>query len=780
MSDPGAAAATGERIVIALDIEGMTCASCVNRIERYLEGTDGVDDAHVNLATERASVTVDPAVVGRRELERAVEAAGYDVRPPAPVEVGSLGEAAEATEIVTARALARRDLGIRALVSIGVAVAMMAVMLWPGGVGLPMTTLNWVMLVPATFVQLWAGGAFIRAAVRQARHRSVSMDTLVAVGTLAAWGYSVVVTVAPDLVMHAGIEPVTYYDSAAMIVGLILAGRWLEARTRAQAGGAIAGLVALQPRNARLVTDAGERDVPVADVRPGDVLRVRPGEKVPVDGVVLDGGSAVDESMLTGEAMPVAKGPGDRVTGATLNGGGTFTFRATRVGADTVLAHIVRLVAAAQGSRAPIQHLADAVSERFVPIVMALAALTFGAWLLLGPQPSLTNALVSAISVLIIACPCAMGLATPTAVMVGTGRAAEAGILIRDGAALERAAAVDTVVFDKTGTLTSGRPTVTDVVLATDADLSADEVLALAAAVEVGSEHPLARAIVDAAADRTVELAAASDFVSRAGSGVEAVVDGSTILVGNDAFLSAKGVDVSSLGRAAAEVAAESMTPVHVARAGSGLAILAVSDPLKPTAAAAVRELVSAGIDVAVASGDRAEVTAAVARRVGIDDVLAVARPDQKASHVAELQAAGRVVAMVGDGINDAPALARADVGVAMGSGTDIAVEAADVTLVGSDPRSVGTALAVARSTLRVIRQNLFWAFAYNVLLIPVAMGALYPFVGLRLDPVLAALAMALSSVTVVLNSLRLRRVGLDGRGGRAARARRSATSAAT
>ena len=499
-----------------------------------------------------------------------------------------------------------------------------------------------------------------------------------------------------------------------------------------------------------------------------------------MDGVVIDGASMVDESMLTGEAMPVAKAPGDHVTGATLNASGSFTFRATRVGADTVLAHIVRLVSDAQGSRAPIQRLADAISERFVPLVLALAAITFVAWLAWGPQPSLTYALVSAISVLIIACPCAMGLATPTAVMVGTGRAAEAGVLFRGGAALERAASVDTVVFDKTGTLTAGRPSVTDIVVAPGVDATRDDVLALAAAAERGSEHPLAFAIAGAAAERGLGALPATDFLSRAGFGVEARVGAEHVLVGSEAWLDEHGVDTAPVAEPSADAAHDGRTPVLVARDGVVLAVLAVSDPLKPSAAQAVRDLAAAGIAVSLASGDRAEVTAAVGRRVGIDDVLAVARPEDKALRVAELQRSGRVVAMVGDGINDAPALAQADVGVAMGSGTDIAIEASDVTLVGSDPRSVGVALALARATMRVIRQNLFWAFAYNIVLIPVAMGALYPLFGLRLDPVLAAAAMALSSVTVVLNSLRLRRVGVDGQGGRAARRRASSTAVRT
>jgi Cu+-exporting ATPase len=780
MPDTTPATATVAPIVIALDIEGMTCASCVRRIERHLSSTDGVAEASVNLATERATVTVDPSVAGRAELERAVAAAGYAVRPAPASAPDAFAAAAGSDAAHVERARAQRSLLIRAAVSIGTALAMMALMLWPGGAGIPMTTLNWLLLVPATFIQAWAGGVFLRNAIRLARHRSVSMDTLVAVGTLAAWGYSVVVTVAPDLVMHAGIEPVTYFDSAAMIIGLILAGRWLEARTRARAGDAIRSLVALQPRTARLVNGAIEADVPIADVRAGDLLRVRPGERVPVDGVVVDGASSLDESMLTGEAMPVVKGPGDDVTGATLNTTGSFTFRATRVGADTVLARIVRMVADAQGSRAPIQRVADAVSERFVPVVILLAAITFVTWLLLGPQPSLTYALVSSISVLIIACPCAMGLATPTAVMVGTGRAAELGILIRGGAALERAASVDTVVFDKTGTLTSGRPEVTRIAMAPSADVSDATALALAAAAERGSEHPLAGALVRAAEERQIALAPARDFISVPGSGVSATVGGHAMLVGSGAFLAERGVHIDRVAGAASEMARDGRTPVHVARDGVALAVIAVSDPIRPTAATAVSDLRARGLAVTIASGDAAAVAAAVGRRIGIDDVLAVARPEQKAERIRDLQAAGRVVAMVGDGINDAPALAQADVGVAMGGGTDIAIEASDVTLVGADLRSVDTTLALARATMRIIRQNLVWAFAYNVLLIPVAMGVLYPFLGLRLDPVLAAAAMALSSVSVVLNSLRLRRVRLAGSGRRPARPRTAPAPAAT
>jgi P-type Cu+ transporter len=758
--------ASHEPISLSLGVEGMTCASCVNRIERFLKNTDGVREAHVNLATERATVTFDPAVAGRLEVERAIEAAGYEVRPSPAAASGPGFLAADDDPEAAARAREQRQLAVRAAVSVAVALAIMAAMFWPGGVGLPMTTLNWLFLVPATIVQFWAGGAFIRTAWRQARHRSVSMDTLVAIGTLAAWAYSTVVTVAPMLVMHAGIEAVTYFDSSAMIIGLILAGRWLEARAKSRAGNAVRSLMGLQVRTARLVRGDAEMDVAIEAVAPGDLVRVRPGEKVPVDGVVVSGTSTLDESMLTGEALPVPKTPGDQVIGATLNTSGTFTFRATAVGGDTVLAQIVRMVQEAQGSRAPIQRLADAVSARFVPLVIILAALTFGVWLAVGPPPSLTFALVSAITVLIVACPCAMGLATPTAVMVGTGRAAETGILVRGGAALERAGRVDTVIFDKTGTLTLGRPAVTRVIAASPG--TEEATLALAAAVERGSEHPLGAAIVAEAERLGLDLAEATDFQSLTGFGVAGVLEGRAVLAGNERLMRERHVDVTGLGADASAFANAAWTPVYVAVDGQVRGLLGISDPVKPGAAAAVRELEAAGIEVHLVSGDAPAVAEAVARQVGIARVVGGVLPGEKARLVSELQAAGRVVAMVGDGINDAPALAQADVGVAIGTGADVAMEASDITLVGGDPRLVASAVSLSRRTLRVIRQNLFWAFAYNVILIPVAMGVLYPVLGLRMDPMLAAAAMALSSVSVVLNSLRLQRLDVrPGSGGR-------------
>ena len=744
-----------EPIEFSVGVEGMTCASCVNRVERFLKQADGVASANVNLATERATVLVDPTVAGRAEVEAAIEAAGYDVRPERSHDTGAL-TLDDADPDADLRAREMHELGIKAVISIVVSLLIMGLMLWPEILGLPMTQLNWLLLIPATFVQFWAGGVFLRASIRQARHRTVSMDTLVALGTMAAWGYSTVVTLAPSLVTEAGIEPVTYYDSSTMIIGLILTGRWMEARAKARAGSAVAALVGLGARTARRVDGERETDVPVEDIHPGDLVRVRPGEKVPVDGVVVSGASSVDESMLTGEPLPAERVAGDPVIGATVNGSGTLVVRATHVGRDAVLGQIVRMVREAQGTKAPIQRVADRVIDWFVPLVIVLATVTFVAWWLIGPEPQLTHALVSAISVLIIACPCAMGLATPTAVMVGTGRAADAGVLIRGGEALEAAGEVDVVIFDKTGTLTVGAPSVG--ALRTAGNRQPDEVVALAAAAERASEHPLAEAIVAEAERRGLDVAEAEDFEATTGRGVRATVAGREVLVGSAAFLTESGVDATDL---APDPGSTPVTTAYVAVDGAAAGAIDITDELKPGARDAVAELRAKGVEVHLVSGDTQAAAGAVAAAVGIEHVTAGVLPGDKAAHVERLQADGRRVAMVGDGINDAPALARADVGIAIGTGTDIALEASDITLVGGDPRLVGLAMRVSRGTLGVIRQNLVWAFGYNVVLIPVAMGLLYPFFGLRLDPILAAAAMAFSSVSVVLNSLRLRRMSV-------------------
>ena len=769
-------------ILLTLPIEGMTCASCVNRIERFLRKTDGVVEASVNLATERATVSFDPGLAGRSDLVKAVEAAGYDVRPEPVAQAGSESGDAAAVEVEQqdrAKAQELRDLGLRALVSIVVAAGIFALMFWPER-PIAMEELNKLVLWPATFIQFWAGGRFYRAAWRALKHRSATMDTLVALGTSAAWVYSVVLTMWPHLVMAAGVEPVTYFDTSALIIGFILAGRWMEARARTRTAGAVRALLSLQARMARLVgADGTEKDVPVDQVRAGDLLRVRPGERIPVDGLVHDGRSSVDESMLTGESMPVGKGPGDEVIGATINTSGSFIFRATRVGAETVLAHIVRMVQEAQGSKAPIQRLADVVSGYFVQIVLVVAALTFGIWMLFGPEPRLTFALVSAITVLIIACPCAMGLATPTAIMAGTGKGAEAGILIRGGEALEIAHKIRTVVFDKTGTLTMGRPAVAFVVAAPG--VTDDELVSAAASLERGSEHPLGTAVVADAERRGLASAAVEGFDAVVGRGVVGSIDGERVLVGNRGLLESQGVAVDTLGEVAVQRAENAETPIFVARDGRVLGLITVSDPIRPQAAEAVAALHARGFEVWLVTGDASAVAHAVARQVGIEHVMAEVLPAGKAERIAELQEGGRRVAMVGDGINDAPALAKADLGVAIGTGTDVAIEASDITLVGGDPRLVVSAIDLSRRTLSIIRQNLFWAFAYNVVLIPVAMGVLYPFLGILLDPVFAAGAMALSSVSVVLNSLRLRRFdprpGAGGRGGRPVRAAAGAAS---
>ena len=747
---------------IALPIEGMTCASCVNRIERFLRKTPGVEAATVNLATEVATIRYLPAIADRAALVGAIESAGYDVRTKPPVEPDAAPRtlADELSEEDRARAREARTLLIKALVSIATAVGIMIVMFAPQTT-LPMEDLNRLVLLPATFIQVWGGGRFYRAAWRAARHGTTNMDTLVAVGTSAAWGYSVAVTLWPAAVIAAGIEPVTYFDSSTIIIGLVLLGRWLEARAKVKTTGAIRHLVGLSPTTAHLVEADEDREVALESVQVGDLLRVRPGEKIPVDGSIVEGGSAIDASMLTGEPVPVVVGPGDEVIGATLNTNGTFVMRATRVGRDTALARIVELVKRAQGSKAPIQRLADRIAERFVPIVILLAAATFAVWYVAGPEPKLTFALTAFISVLVIACPCAMGLATPTAIMVGTGRGAEAGILIRGGESLETAQRVTGVVLDKTGTLTLGRPVVADVVAAPGHTV--DEVLDAAGALEKGSEHPLARALLGRAHERELGFGTVTGFGAIPGGGIEGTVTTDTgsraVMVGSGRLLRERAIDTDPLASAWTAASVAGNTVAFVAIDGRAAGIVSFGDPVKATAAAAVRTLSASGAEVWLVTGDGRATAEAVARQVGIpfERVVADARPEDKAAAIERLQAGGLVVAMVGDGINDALAIAHADLGMAMGGGADVAIEASDVTLVGGDPRSVADALVLSRATMSVIRQNLFWAFAYNIVLIPVAMGVLYPTFGIVLNPAIAAGAMALSSVSVVVNSLRLR-----------------------
>jgi len=755
-----APASPGLSVEIQLPIDGMTCASCVNRIERFLRKTPGVAEASVNLATEVATVRYMPEIAGYDELARAIEAAGYEIRNVPQATDGSRASLVDEADAEAAqRAREQRSLGLTAAIALVIAAAAMTLMYAPN-LPITMEQLAWLLIGPATFVQFWAGRRFYRAAWRSAIHFSTGMDTLVVVGTSAAWAYSVLVTFAPEIFRSAGIEPQTYFDSSTAIVGLVLMGRWLEARAKSRTVGAIKELLGLQATSARIVRGGREIDVPLEEVRVGDLVRVRPGERLPVDGRVVEGQSEVDESMLTGEPVPVEKGPGDQVIGATMNGHGTLLFRATRVGRDTALAHIVELVRRAQGSKAPIQRLADRIGGIFVPVVLGIGAVTFGLWFVLGPDPKATHALVAFITVVVISCPCAMGLATPTAIMVGTGKGAEAGILIRGGEALELVAGIGAVVFDKTGTLTRGRPTLGEIGVAPG--FTADEVLDIAASVERGSEHPLAAAILARADSAGLGKRAVEGFEAVAGRGVRGSVEGRDAIVGTAAFLEASGVDLGPLGTAADS----SSAVTYLAVGGRAAGALPTVDVIKPESAAAVAMLQDTGIEVWLVSGDSARVARSVAAAVGIpaDRVRAEVLPAGKADAIAAIQARGLRVAMVGDGINDAPALARADVGIAIGTGADVAMEASDVTLVGGDPRAVATAIRLSRQTRRVIRQNLIWAFGYNVVLIPVAIGALFPFFGITLNPALAAGAMAMSSVSVVSNSLRLRHFSLGER----------------
>ena len=741
--------------IVSFPVEGMTCASCVNRITRYLQKVEGVEDATVNLATESATVRFDPAHVDLAGLAAAVEAAGYVAR------VDRIdADKADADEPTFAdRHLAdiRRRLVVATVFTLPLIVGLARMTVAPG---LPALFTNpWFQLLLATPVQFYAGAPFYRGAFNALRHRTADMDTLVAVGTSAAYGYSVAAIVFPGFFQAAGIgttgEPSLYFDTASAIISLILLGRFLEARARSHTSDAIRKLIGLSPRTARVVRDGIESDIPIEEVVRSDLVLVRAGEKIPVDGLVRQGRSSVDESMITGESMPVGKNPGDEVIGATLNGSGSFSYEATRVGADTVLAQIVRLVQEAQGSRAPIQRLADSVTGVFVPVVLGLAALTFVVWFLFGPAPAFNLALVNSIAVLIIACPCALGLATPTSIMVGTGKGAENGILFRNAEALERLHKVSAVVLDKTGTLTEGKPRVTDVIRASDSPAE-DELLILIAAAERGSEHPLGEAIVRyVREERHLDVPEAVAFEAVAGQGVRAVVGGREVVVGRPAFLD---VGDTSLATAAERLAGAGKTPVYVAVDGRPAAVVGIADTLKVGSAAAVAELQRLGLVVIMLTGDNLTTATAIAAQTGVDRVVADVRPDEKAAQVRALQEESLAVAMVGDGVNDAPALASADVGVAIGTGSDIAIESAAVTLMSGDLRGLVTAIALSRATMRNIKENLFWAFAYNVVLIPVAMGVLYPFTGILLDPILAAAAMALSSVTVVSNALRLRR----------------------
>ncbi len=742
---------------IEFPVRGVSCASCVGRVERALAKLPGVVEARVNLASESARVRYLPATTGLAEFRRQLADAGYEV-PAQAAKDADAGEAQREREL----GLMRRELYAGIALSFPLAVLAMGMYYapfhaWLESVGLTEPRLNLVLFALATPVLIWPGRRFFVAGWKAYRHWSPDMNSLVMTGTGAAYLYSLVVTFAPQLLPENARH--TYYEAAAVVITLVFLGKFLEAVAKGRASDAIRKLLGLKARTARVLRDGKEEEISIDAVQPGDVVLVRPGEKIPVDGTIASGSSYVDESMITGEPVPVAKQAGDKVIGATINQNGAFRFRAEAVGADTVLAQIIRLVQGAQSAKLPIQSLADRVVAVFTPIVLIIAVLTAAVWLAFGPAPALTFALVNAVAVLVIACPCAMGLATPAAVMVGTGRAAELGVLFRRGEALETLSHVKAVALDKTGTLTRGRPELTDLVVAAGFDES--EVRALIAAAEAASEHPVAQAIVKAARERGLELAEAERFEAVPGFGVEATVNGRRVHVGADRYMVKLGLDVGAFAEAARRLADEAKTPLYAAVDGRLAAALAVSDPIKAGAPEAIARLHAMGIKVAMITGDNRHTAQAIARQLGIDHVLAEILPAGKAQAVVQIQQQVGKTAFVGDGINDAPALAQADVGLAMGSGTDVAIETADVTIMNSEAQSIPAALAVARETLRTIRVNLFWAFFYNVILIPVAAGALYPFTGWLLNPMLAGAAMGLSSVFVLTNSLRLKRISL-------------------
>ena len=816
---------------ITLRIEGMTCAACVHTVQGALEHVPGVDLATVNLATETADIAYDLGETGVQKLVQAVRSVGYGAgTDQVNLVVPDLGDAGgaksieqglvaldgvvsaavnAATEQVTvdyvrdavsleamtqvveaagytveaiqsademsadlerlSRTQEIRRLRTKFMVSLAGSVVIMVMMFTPGiEEAIGAFALNLIAMTIATPVQFWAGKQFYTGAWGALKHRTSNMNSLIALGTSVAYAYSVVITFFGSLFPQA---TGTYFDTSATIIALILFGRFLEARAKGQTSEAIRSLMGLTPRTARVVRDGEDIDIPLEDVVAGDVIIVRPGERIPVDGQVASGNSTVDESMLTGESIPVEKGPEAQVYGGTVNAAGSFTFTATKVGKETALAQIIKLVQQAQGSKAPIQRLADTVASYFVPVVLGIAALTFAVWMFFGPEPSYQFALLNVIAVLIIACPCALGLATPTAIMVGTGKGAEHGVLVRDAGALETAHKLQVVVLDKTGTLTRGVPRLTDITTLNGA--LEEDVLRLAASVERASEHPVANAIVEGAKERGIELQPTEGFQSAPGLGVRAQVAGEWVAVGSMRLVEQAGLAIESVQSEATKLAEAGKTPMAVIRGQQIIGLLGVADTLRPESAEAVAQLQRLGIEVVMLTGDTKATAAAIASEVGITNILAEVMPDQKAAEIQRLQAQGKRVAMVGDGVNDAPALAQADVGIAIGTGTDVALETADVALMQADVRGVATAIALSKATLSTIRQNLFWAFFYNVALIPLAAGVLYLFFsgsgvpqGFRwalgefgfLNPILAALAMALSSVTVVSNSLRLRR----------------------
>jgi Cu+-exporting ATPase len=748
----------------------MTCASCVNRVERFLKKADGVSGASVNLATSMATIQYAPEATGVADLAAVITAAGYEVPAAALALAGREGDAdaQEAREALDAELVAARTKETRGLLRDGVIAtifgfAAMAVMLQPWFF-ISMERINWILIVPSTIIQFAVGWRFHSRALRALRHGSLTMETLVSLGTTAAWGWSVAITLFHSQLMRVGIPAHATWDAAALILGFVALGRWMEARAKEQTTSAVRGILALQPREAELLATA---DAPTATtiavnkIIAGDLLRIRPGGRIPVDGIIVSGRAAVDESAITGESLPVERGPGSRLAAGTLLTDAAIVMRATQVGANTTLARIVAMVERAQGSKPAIARLADRISEVFVPAILLIAVATFVGWYLLGAEPRLVRAVATAIAVLVVACPCAMGLATPTAVIAGTGRGAEAGILVRDAAILEAAGKLRAVVWDKTGTLTLGQHALVGRLALSSGPLTGDtdRLLQIAAAVESPSEHPLARAVVRAAGTVTAK---ATDFVMHAGHGVSASIDGASVRIGTEAFTATTNAELTSW---ASGEAAAGRTPLFISMNGESAGALSLADTVRPESAAAIRALNVRGIESWIISGDRQEVVNAIARDLNISPARARGGilPGGKGEAITEIrQSSSGPVAMVGDGVNDAPALAAADVGISMGGGTEIAIDASAATLSGADPRGVPLLVDLARATTRIIKQNLAWAFGYNILLVPLAAGLLLPTFGIGLDPALAAAAMGGSSVTVVLNALRLRRLPLE------------------
>lgn len=730
------------------EVRGLHCASCVSRLEEALSQVSGVSRAAVNLASEKATVAFDELVVSEAHLNAAVESVGFTAQ----------FYSKRLSPIATEAAKSESAFIPQAKLYSSIAVGML--LLWATFPGLMQTAPallhhGWIQWLLATPIQFWAGLDFYRSALSGLKHRAANMDTLVAIGTSVAYLYSVFVVLIPGLIESIGVDSMPYFDASVVIIAFVLLGRFLEARAKRGTSEAIRKLVSLQAKVARVVREDKEFDVPLEEVQPGDTIRVRPGEKIPVDGEVLEGESAVDESMVTGESIPVDKTAGSRVIGATINRTGTFLFRATKVGNETLLAQIIELVERAQSTKAPMQKLADLVSSYFVPIVLMLSVATFVLWYDFGPSPAFLYALVNSVAVLIIACPCAMGLATPTAVMVATGKAAEYGVLIKNAQALETAYKVDTIIFDKTGTLTHGRPEVTDIIALHG--ISERDVLLYAASLERGSEHSLAESLVRHALREGLTLSSPSDFSALGGQGVMGLVNGKRILLGNRRLMTSHHIDFNSLEGTVSSLEQQGRTAMLVAIDGVLAGTVAVADIVKDSAKLAIAQLKAMRVETVMTTGDNKRVADSVAQQLGISTVLAEVLPTDKEAEVRRIRAAGKRVAMVGDGINDAPALAQADLGIAMGSGTDVAMEAADITLMHGDLTLVPLTLRLSKMTVRTMKMNLLWAFGYNIVLIPVAMGVLYPFFSVLLNPMLASAAMALSSVLVVTNSLRLK-----------------------